>query len=91
MSDDFRSSLDCRCSACGAWGKDVRWARLGSSYENGHVLGGSMPEPCGPMFLTEDFDASISKPPYKRAKFWHEAEARFIAVLDQAKAEAVKR
>jgi hypothetical protein len=77
---DFRANLDCRCSDCGARGSDVTWARLGSSYENGHVIGGSMPSPCGPMVLTKDYDRSQNSIEYRER-----AEKRFLAVLDRAR------
>ena len=84
MAEDFRTTLDCYCSACGAYGKDVIWARLGSSYENGHILGGPMSEPCGPMVLTEDYEL-LQRPPAYRPKVHDEAEKRFLAVLDAAR------
>lgn len=82
---DFRSSLNCRCSACGANAKDVKWCALGSSYENGHVIDGSMPSPCGPMVLSEDYEALQDVPFSRLLRIRSEAEQRFIAVLDAAK------
>lgn len=57
MVKDFRSKIDCRCYGCGAKGSEVTWAQLGSSYENGHLESGSVPDVCGPFLLTADYEA----------------------------------
>lgn len=56
---DLRRFLAVSCSACGASATEVKWARLESGWANGHVVGGSPPDVCGPM-VRDDAQAGLS-------------------------------
>lgn len=55
MTDiDVRTKLPWRCAGCGAKPDEVEWANADSSYFEGHVVGGPMPDVCGPFVLESD-------------------------------------
>lgn len=48
---DFRALIYSHCVYCGVTPADqyFRWCRMGSVYEDGHIVGYLEPYPCGPM------------------------------------------
>lgn len=87
MTKDFRSDINARCVACGAHASEVEWARLGSGYENGHVIPGSVPDVCGPMVLSSDYDTYMAGEAETNRIIERnlDAEHRLTALIDQAR------
>lgn len=87
---DIRRLIDCRCAACGMKGTAVQWAAFGSSYENGHLIDGSVPDVCGPMVLAADYDKIEQMDedddgfyiPHDLGQFIRDSADRFVDALD---------